>query len=158
MTTCHARRRLTLYVVQGRWWNALPDVVLLYFLPKGHAGMPCLTSSECVWSPKTTKAWNARRFSTVCAVQGIWFPAILDVVWPCVLPKDNDGMPCPTSSDRMWYPREIIARHAGHCQTVCSALGRWWHTTPNVIGPWMLLKVNDCMSRPTSSLCVSQGR
>ena len=157
MIICNARRRLTLYVVQGWWWHVLPDVVWQCLLPKGHTGIPCLSSSYCVWSPKTTITWNIRHYSTVCDVQVIWLHATPGVVWPCVLPKGIDGMPRPTSSDGMWCPTEIIARHAGHCQTDRAALGHWWHATPNVIRPCVLLKVNDGMSYPTSFVCVSQG-
>ena len=122
MITCHARRRLTLYVFQGWWLHVFPDGIRPFLMPKRHAGMPCLTSSDRVWSPKMLIAWHAQCLLPLCAVQGIWLHATPDVIWPCVLSKGNDNKPHATSSDLKYCP------------------WRWWHATLDVVRLCFLAK------------------
>ena len=49
---------------------------------------------------------------TVCAVQRRLWHATPDVVQPCVLPKGNDGMPCPTPFDCVCCPKAVMECHA----------------------------------------------
>ena len=41
-----------------------------------------------------------------------------DIVRPCMLSKGDDGMPCPTSSDRVCCPRAMRKCHTPHRQCV----------------------------------------
>ena len=119
----------------------------------------CPTSSYRVCYPRSVMACHARRHLTMCDVLGRRWHATPDVVRPCVLPKGGDGMPRPTSSDRVCCPRAMmtcharrrstvsaspkammecharrhLAIHARRCSTVCAAKG------------------DDGMARPTSS-------
>ena len=68
---------------------------------------------------------------TVCAVQKRLWHATPDVVRPCVLPKGDDGMPRPTSSDRVCCPKAAMSCHARRCR------------------PCVLSKGGDVMPRPT---------
>ena len=52
--------------------------------------MPRQTSFDRACSPRAVMSCDARRRSTVCAVQG---RCTSDVVRPCVLSKGGDGMP-----------------------------------------------------------------
>ena len=79
----------------------MADVVQPCGLPKGVDGMPRSTSFDRVCCPKAVMACNALRRSIVLAVLGLWWHATPDVVRPCVLAKGADGMPHPTSFDRV---------------------------------------------------------
>ena len=59
-----------------------------------------------------------------------------DVVRPCVLSKDSDGMPRPT------------------LPTVRAFQGRLCHATPDIIRPSVQSKGRDIMPRPTLFDCV----
>uniref|UniRef100_A0A3Q7GSX1 Uncharacterized protein n=1 Tax=Solanum lycopersicum TaxID=4081 RepID=A0A3Q7GSX1_SOLLC len=98
MMTYHARRLPTVCATTGRLWYATPDVTRPCVLHKGHAGMPFPTSSDRVCSPRAMITCHARCRSIVYAFQGLYYQATPKVIRPCVLPKGDDGMPCPTSS------------------------------------------------------------
>ena len=68
--SCHARRRLTLRVLQGWFCHATPDVVRLFVLLKGDDGMPRVTSFDRVCCLKVEMLCEARCSLTVCAAQG----------------------------------------------------------------------------------------
>ena len=128
---CHARRRSTVCAAKRRRWHATPDAVRPCVLPKGDDGMhatpdvvrPCVlpkgddgmprpTSLDRVCCPKAMMACHARRRSTVCAAKRRRWHATPDVVRPCVLPKGDDGMPRPTSFNRVCCPKMLMASHA----------------------------------------------
>ena len=129
MMACHARRRPTVYAVKGRRWHATPDVVRPCVLQKGEDGMPRQTPFDRV-CPKAMMACHARRRSTVCAAQRRWWHATPDVVRPCVLPKGDDGMPRPTSLERVCCPKAMMTCHARRRSTVCAAQRRILQSTP----------------------------
>ena len=155
MITCHARRRLTLYVFQGWWLHVFPDGIRPFLMPKRHAGMPCLTSSDRVWSLKMLIAWHAQRLLPLCAVQGIWLHATPDVVSPCVLSKGNDNMPQATSSDLVYCLRAMMACNARHRPFVFPAQGTCGHSISDVVWPCVKSKDDDSMTRSTTfdSMC-----
>ena len=102
-------------------------------MSKGHDGMPPPTSFDRVCGPKAIMESNARRRSTVCAVQRRCWHVTLDVVRLCVLYKGGDVMPRPTLFDRVSYPKAMMACHN------------------NDVRPCVLSKGDDGMSRQTSS-------
>ena len=69
----------------------------------------------------------------------------------CLLSKVNDGLPSPTSSDRMCWPSDIMSYQARRSLTVYAVQGWWWHDTPDVVPPCVLPKGEDVMSHQTSS-------
>ena len=112
MMVCHASRHSTLFAVQGILWPATPDFVRPCVVSKGHDGMPRPSSFDRVCCPKAMMAFHARRRSTVFDVQGRKWHATPDAVRPFVLPKGDDGMPCPASFDRVCCPKAVMACHA----------------------------------------------
>ena len=116
---CHARRRSTVCAVKRRRCDATPDVVRPCVLRQGDDGMPCPTSFYRVYCPKALMECHARRRSTICATQRRLWHAMPDVVRPCVLPKDDDGMPRPTLFDSVWCPKAVMSCHARRSSTVC---------------------------------------
>ena len=73
---------------------------------------PNPTSLDCVCFPKVVMACHAGRRSIVFAIHGLLWHAPPDVVRSCVLPKGDNGMPHPTSFDRVCYPKTMMAFHA----------------------------------------------
>ena len=67
--SCHARRRLTVCAVQGRWCHATQDVLRLCMLLNGDDIMPHPTSFDRVCCPKAVMSCHAQRSLTVCAAQ-----------------------------------------------------------------------------------------
>ena len=61
---------------------------------------------------KEVMAFHARRRLTVFDVQARQWHATPDVVRPFVLPKGDDGKPCPASFDRVCCAKSVMARHA----------------------------------------------
>ena len=62
-------------------------------------------------------------FDRVCYPK-VMFARHVGVVRPFVLPKEDDGMPRPMSSDYVYCPREVMACHARRRLTVCAAQRR----------------------------------
>ena len=87
MMAFHARRRSTVFAVQGRRWNATPDAVRQFLLPKGDDGMPRPELFDRVCCSKDVMPCHARRLSTVCVAQRRYWHVTPDNVRPCVLPK-----------------------------------------------------------------------
>ena len=72
-----------------------------------------------------------------------------DVVQRCVLPKGDDGMPRPTSFDRVCCPKAMMACRARRRSTVCATQRRWWHATAYIVRPYVLPKGDYGMTRLT---------
>ena len=121
MIACNARHRLTVCVSQGKLWLVMPDIVRPSVLPKGHDGIPRSTSSDCVCCPREIMACHTPRRLNVCATQGTCGHAKTDVVQPYVQSKGDDGMPRLTLSDRVCFPREMIACNDRRRLIVCVA-------------------------------------
>ena len=68
---------------------------------------------------------------------------------PFVLSKGYDGMPRPTTADRLCCQRAKMACHARRRPTVYAVKGRRWHATPDVVRPCVLQKGEDGMPRQT---------
>ena len=128
----------------------MPDVVLPCVLSLGVDGMPRSTSFDRVsrprammacparrrpivsTSPKAVMSYQARRLSTVCASQR------------------QDGMPRPTSFDRVCCPKAVMACHARCRSTLFAVHGLLWHAPPDVVRSCALSKEGDVMPRSTS--------
>ena len=82
------------------------------------------TSFDRVRCPKEVMSCHARRLSTMCAALRRCWHAMPDVVRPFVLPKGDDGIPRPTSFDRVCCPKAMMACHARRSLTVCAAQKR----------------------------------
>ena len=80
--------------------------------------MPRLTSFDRLCYPKAIMACHARGRSTVCAAQRRLWHATPYVIRPSVLSKGGDCMSCPTSFDRVYCPKAVMACHALRCSTV----------------------------------------
>ncbi|TMW80672.1 hypothetical protein EJD97_016943 [Solanum chilense] len=63
---------------------------------------PC---SDRSWCLSAIMACYARRRSTICTIQGRRWHLMPEVVRLPMLPNGDDGMPHPTSSYRLCYPR-----------------------------------------------------
>ena len=110
----------------------MPDVVQPCVLSIGGGGMSCPTLFDRLCIPNAVIACHARRRSTVCATQRRLWHAMPDVVRPCVLPKDDDGMQRPTLFYHVRYPKAVMRCDAIRRSTACVAKG------------------DDGMPRPTS--------
>ena len=69
--------------------------------------MPRPTSYNRMCFPKAIMEFHARRRSTVCAVQKWCWHVTPYVVRQCLRSKAYDGMPRPTSFDRVCCPRAV---------------------------------------------------
>ena len=145
----------------------MPDAVRPSVLPKGDDGMPRPMPFDCLCfpkamiacharrrptvsaSPKAMMACHAQRHSTVCAAQRRCWHATPNFVGPCLLSKGDDGMPHPTSFDRVCCPKAVMSCHARRSPTVCAAQGQWCHAMPDVLRPCVLSKGGDVMPCPT---------
>ena len=87
--------------------------------------MACHTRrrSTVLASPKAMMACLASRSSTFFAVQGLRWHATLDFIRPCVMSMGHDGMPRPTSFDRVCVPKAMMAFHAWRRSTVFAIYG-----------------------------------
>ena len=72
--------------------------------------MPNVADRVCC--SRVVMSCHARRHLIVCAVLGRVCHATPNVVRQFVLPKGDDGMPRPTSFDRMCRPKAMMACHA----------------------------------------------
>ena len=79
------------------------------------------TTADRLCCPRAMMACHARRRPTVYAVKGRRWHATPDVVRPCVLQKGEDGMPRPTSFDRVCCPKAYFAVHARSAQAFADA-------------------------------------
>ena len=79
------------------------------------------TTADRLCCPRAMMACHARRRPTVYAVKGRRWHATPDVVRPCVLPKGDDGMPRPTSLDRVCCAKAYFAVHARSAQALADA-------------------------------------
>ena len=119
---------------------------------------------------------HARRRSTARAAQLRWRHATSDVIHLFGLPKVHEGIPRPTSCDRVCFLRAMM-KHLAWCHpTMCAFQGQWWHchakcpTVSAAKGPWwdtmlnvvwlcVLYKGNDGMqcSMSSNGLCKTRG-
>ena len=126
--TCHTQHLMIVYAFQWRWWYATPDAVWPYVLPKDDDGMPSLKKSYLLCCPRLIRACHTRRHPTMYAVQG------------------QDGMQCPTLSNRVCYLSTIMTWNTWRRPTVCAVHRRWWHDMTDVLYhmccPWAIMARN----------------
>ena len=143
LITCHPRRRLIVYVVQGwrwmpcstmfdyvyafrgRWWCVMPDIVWTCVIHNGHNGMPRLTSFHSVCYQRAVMECYTQCHLTTCFAKWRWWHATHDVIQPFVLPKGNVDIPRSTSTDSIYYQREMITCHARRRPIVYAFIARW---------------------------------
>ncbi len=99
---CHARRRLTMCVVQGQLLHAKPDIVHPCSQSKGNDGMSYPSSSDRVCCPRDMMTVHTRCHPTVWVFQGLLCN------------------PCPRSSDHLCCPSTNQACHTRHCSILCA--------------------------------------
>ena len=104
--SCHARRRQTVCAVQGRLCHATLDI------------------ADRVCYPRAVMSCHAQRLPTVHAVQGRLCEATHNVIKPYVHFKGGDGMPYPSSSDRVCCPKAVMSWDTRRSPIVCTAQGR----------------------------------
>ena len=75
---------------------------------QGDDNMPHTTSSYHVSFPMAMITFHVRHRQTVYAAQGQWLHAKLDVLRPCVLPKNHAGMPRPTLSNPIFCLLNLV--------------------------------------------------
>ena len=140
MMAFHARHRPTVCVALGQWhaildvlqscvvskrgwWHATINVVRPCVFPKDHAIMPRPTSSNHVCCLRATITCHTRCHLTVCAIQGRCWHYMPDIVWPCVLRKDHDSMPCSTEYYHAWCLWAMMWCYARRLPTVFAKQG-----------------------------------
>ena len=121
--TCRVRRTLIVCGFQGQWCHAMIDIVWSFVLTKVNAIMSRLTSSNREFYRRAMITCYTRRHLSMCVVQGRPWHSIPNIVRPCVMPKDHDGMPRLTQSYHVCCPRAMISCHAWCHPTVCEKLG-----------------------------------
>ena len=136
MRACQDQLFLTVCAVQKRWWHATLNVIWPYVLSKRDDCMPSPMSSDFVCFPSAMIACHARRHPTVCAAQGRWWNATLDVIWLYVLSKGDEKKPRPTSSGRVYCLRAMMM------------------ATPYVVWPFLLSNDDDAIPHPMSFISV----
>ena len=77
-----------------------------------------------------------------------------NVVRPCLPSKGYDGMPCPTSFDRVCFPKAMMACHTRGRSSVCNVQRRRCHASHNIVRSCVLPKGGDVVPRPTLSDCL----
>ena len=79
-----------------------------------------------------------------------------DIVRPCVLPKGDDVMPRPMSSDRMCSLKAMMACHARPCVLSKGDDGMQRLTSfESVFSPTAVM---SCHSQCSLTVCTTQGR
>ncbi|MBQ2124130.1 MAG: hypothetical protein II200_09145 [Bacteroidaceae bacterium] len=78
------------------------------------------TTADRLCCPRAMMACHARRRPTVYAVKGRRWHATPDDGRPSMLSKGEDGMPRPTSFDRVCCKKAKMACHARRRSTVCA--------------------------------------
>ena len=129
--------------------------------------MPWPKSSDRVCRLRTVMASPTDDVDHVCCPRAV-MSCHAQRYRPCVLSEGGDVMPRPTSfdrvccpkagmachsrrrSDRVYYQKTVMSCHACCLSTLCAALRRCWHATPDVVRPCVLPKGDDGMPRPTS--------
>ena len=81
-----------------------------------------------------------------------------DIVWPCMLSKRDDGMPCPTLSHRLCVPTVKMAWHGRRHPTTRAFQWRWCHSKSDVIRLCVLPNGHASMPRPTLFVRVCNQR
>ncbi len=145
-------------VLSKATWHAINDVIRPCMLSKVHDGMPRPTSSICVCNINSRMACHTRRCPTMCPIQGPWWYAMPDVIWPFVLSKDFYRMSRPLSSVRVCFPRTTRACNARHHTTCVLSKG------DNGIPCFILLdrvcgkrEMMACHTRRCSTVCAVEG-
>ena len=139
--SCHARRCLTVRVVQGYYCHATPDIVRPCVQSKGSDIMPRPMSFHHVCCPKAVMSCHARR----CR--------------PCVLSKSVHVMPRPTSSDHACSPRAVMSCHARRCRPC--VLSKGGNVIPRLISSDRVCRpkaVMACHARLRLTVSVVQRR
>ena len=90
MMACQDWCSSTVYVVNGRYWHATPNIV------------------HHVCCPRAKMACHVRHRLMMRASQWKWWYAMSDVIRPSDLTKGHATMPRLTSSDLVWCPRPMI--------------------------------------------------
>ncbi|TMW89155.1 hypothetical protein EJD97_017589 [Solanum chilense] len=105
-----------------------PDVIQPCVLDKGYDCMPRPTYSNRVFCARAMMTCHVLSLPTVCCPSAKithhtrLYPTTCAAQWPCehatpdvirlsVMSKGNDNMPRPTSSDRVFIPRAMMAFH-----------------------------------------------
>ena len=87
------------------------DIVQLCVLSKCDKKLSFPTSFDSVCYTRSIKAYHTRRCSSVLFIQRDYAIHAPSSPIVCVV-QERDGMPCPTSSDRVCCPRELMAWHS----------------------------------------------
>ena len=154
----NARDSPTVCAFLGPWWHSMSEFIRSCVHFKGYDVMPRLTFSDHVCCWRIMMTCHARTYPRLCAVQGLWWHATLDVVRLSVQSKGDDGMSRSASSYHVYCPRDTLAFHARCCVTVCAVQGRRWHAMRDIIWSCMLSKGEDGMPGSTSSIYVWSPR
>ena len=121
-------------------------------------GMPRPTSFDRVCCPKALMACHVRCCSTLFAVHGLLWHAPPDVVRSCVLPKEDNGMPRPTSFDRVCCTKAVMSYHARRISTVCASQRKDGMPRPTSFDRVCCPKtVMACHARRRLTVCAAQG-
>ncbi len=146
--------------VQGRRYQATPDVVRQCVFSDSYDGITQSTSSVCMCSTRAMRSYHAHRCLTVCAIKGLWWHATPELVQMCVLSKDHDCMPRLNSSKCVCCQRAMITCHAWHRSIMCAFQRIWWHDIPDIVHLCVQSKSDDEMTLPRSlsSVCYQRAR
>ena len=130
MTACHAWHHPTVCSFQGRWWQAVPDVVIPYMISKDDDTMPRVIEYD------------------VCVVKVPWWNSMLDFIRLYIKNKGNERMPRPTSSVRVCNTKENISCHVNVIRQFVLSNRQWCHLTPDYV--WWQRELIE-LTCPTSS-------
>ena len=145
--------------------------------PRDIIAFPRMTFSDRVCCPREMITCHSLRHPSVYSIKGRRLHYMPDSVWPsvcflrpmntcnvwrsptvCMLSNCNDGMPCLTSSNRVFIPRVMIKCHTWQSSTMYIVQVQWSHVTLVVVRSCVLSKGYDNMSFLTSSNCVLNPR
>ncbi len=120
--------------------------------------MPRPTSFYHVCCPRDIMSYHARSPPIMCAFKGLWWHAMREIVWSCVLSKRIDEMTRPILSYPMCFPWARMTCQAQHNSFLCIVQGGWGHLRPDIIRTPVLFKGYDWMPCPMSSYHVCLPR
>ena len=141
------RSRPTMCAIQGQRWHGIPDIIRLLVLPNSDDVIEHTISSHHLCCPKAIMASHAEHHSTMCATQGTCGHATPDILLSCVMSKGDDNMLRPTSSNRVFFPRDMITSHTRYSPTMYIVQGKWLHLTHVIVRLCMRPKGNYSIAK-----------
>ena len=123
MITCHARRRLIVYISKGDDGMPRSKSSDRVYIPRAMMALTQPTSCDRVYCPMAIMAWHARCYLIVFAIQGRWWHAMPVIVWSCFVIQGGWWHTTPDIVRSCVLSKGEDVIYARRRATVCAKLG-----------------------------------